>query len=543
MTRSGAGRPVDANGIPEGPWTPSLLTDALAQIEENHSEIDLRSVQRWFSDDDRGPSYKNMRWLARIFGCGDPERSSKWQAALSRAQSLSKANRRERRKFVKLQDPKSNGSLTESARRKPPTVQMKTDRKEQKKAGKSDAVTTTGDAMSNPAEIEPDRFDASKNLSIAGSKRRFSLPTQSECLFSGSALNLPATVFAGAVALGFISYFLSIHDVKLASPESSVPKQLGFLWAPNWTILFLAVMPLFFAFVAELITFWKTEGRSVLSSQGNRSKAQDVWHRKLQASSYTFWAVFVICFLFVGVLQWVGIRLVPLIKGGGNHALDWGSLAIKHPEVISKPAQIAFTAAAYMYMAICFFFLFAGLILLYTVANDAWSLREKTGNSEVGRDQLEADRICDRVMTGIFRCTILAILIAVCMKLQSAYLESPGTNIVTWVMGDMAKAFSSVPTTTDINNYDAPNHFSSLILVMSGSFVFLYGACRLNVARQGFYRWSKMTVVAAVLVVSYLLIGAFPGFSIILAVGVALAIYSLCGPGIAPCPNNNQDGN
>jgi len=82
------------------------------------------------------------------------------------------------------------------------------------------------------------------------------LARASEAVFGGSPLNLPSTVFAGAVALGFTSYFLGIHKVTFEAPDGRA-KQVGFLWAPNWTFLFMAFMPLYFAVVSELLFFGK----------------------------------------------------------------------------------------------------------------------------------------------------------------------------------------------------------------------------------------------------------------------------------------------
>lgn len=79
----GAGRPVDENGFPDGPWTAETLTDAICALEGNEKGIELRTVQRWFQDNDQGIHHTNIRWLARIFGCEDQEEVGKWQAVLS----------------------------------------------------------------------------------------------------------------------------------------------------------------------------------------------------------------------------------------------------------------------------------------------------------------------------------------------------------------------------------------------------------------------------------------------------------------------------
>lgn len=87
-----------------------------------------------------------------------------------------------------------------------------------------------------------------------------------------------------------------------------------------------------------------------------------------------------ICVLFAGLFQWIGVSLIPLMKGGGNYATDWGSLAIVRPEVISVPEAVVFTGLAYLYMCLCFYLFFVGLILLYTVIHDLWRIGEAASN-------------------------------------------------------------------------------------------------------------------------------------------------------------------
>ena len=159
-----------------------------------------------------------------------------------------------------------------------------------------------------------------------------------------------------------------------------VVKQVGFLWAANWTFVFMVFLPLFFAFVTELVTFWKDEGRPKLVAQGDRMESDDAWARNVEASSYSYWAVFLICVMFAGLFQWIGVCLIPLLKGGGNYATDWGTLAIVRPEVISVPEAIVFTGLAYLYMCLCFYLFFVGLILLYTVVHDLWRIGEASKN-------------------------------------------------------------------------------------------------------------------------------------------------------------------
>lgn len=102
---AGAGRPVDKDGFPPGPWTPELLAEAISQIDGNRSSIDLRTVQFWFQENDKGVSATNLRWLARIFGCDDPVATSEWQIALSAAQAELAARRRSQKQATALEAP------------------------------------------------------------------------------------------------------------------------------------------------------------------------------------------------------------------------------------------------------------------------------------------------------------------------------------------------------------------------------------------------------------------------------------------------------
>ena len=497
LAAAGAGRPVDRQGFPDGPWTPETLADAISAIEANRNGIDLRTVQVWFQDNDNGISSENIRWLARVFGCDDPEAASDLQTELSAARSRLDAKRREKR------------------------------------VAKGAPVTSAPDLEENSRADEnaPDdkAAEATKPELAPRPTPRFGLISATEALFSRSPLNLPASVFAGAVALQFTSYFLGIHEVTFKAPDG-LAKQVGFLWAPNWTFLFLAFMPLFFAFAAELLLFWREEGRRQVAKTGSLAESSEAWFRNVEAASYTFWAVFLICILFAGVFQWISVRLLPLLRDGGDFATDWGSLAIIRPEIISVPETIAFTGFAYLYMCISFYLFFAGLILLYSVGQDFGNIQASNQDPGDAADQDVVREVGAKMMRAIFRCTILAILIAVCMKLQSAYLTSSGTNIARWLTNDMWVVFDSGDRPRSLGDYSAPNHFTSLLIVLSAIFVFLYGASKLRAADHSSMGFGMMVVTIGLLSAAYLLIGAVTGFSMLLFVGLILATYALFDP-------------
>ncbi len=499
MAAAGAGRPLGNDGFPAGPWTPELLAEAISQIDSNRVGVDLRTVQLWFQENDKGISTANIRWLARIFGCDDPVATSEWQIELGEAQSRFAAKRR------KAKNARSGAGIARGVPDIPSTA-------------------IVDDAARAPAEL-------SRATEIKPPVRRGGLALRSEALFSrGSPLNLPASVFAGASALGFLSYIVGIHSATYGRSDGVV-KQVGFLWAPNWTFLFMVLLPLFFWLVTELLVFWKGEGRLRLLGQAGRKESDDDWQQMVSASSYSYWAVFLICVLFAGLFQWIGVCLIPLLKGGGSDATSWGSIALVRPELVSVQMSIVFTALAYLYMCLCFYVFFAGLILLHTMVHDLWRIEQrlKARPEMVYRHDLNEPAL--RLMRGIFRCTVLGILVAICMKAQSSYLTSDRDNIVAWFIGDMSSAFHHHQQAGSKFNYRMPTHYSSLLVAVSTCFVFLYGCIRLGVGKRFEAPLLKMSGVVTLLFAAYVLIDAFAGFSILLSIGVLLGIYGLCDPG------------
>lgn len=495
LASAGAGRPVDESGFPQGPWTPDLLAKAISQIDANQSGIELRTVQLWFQDNDKGVSSDSIRWLARIFGCDDPEATSAWQAELSASRSRLASRRRQERQ------------TTEKSPQGPPDVDFLKARDD-----------TQPTAVKTP-QLEPPEE----------SKRPFSLPQKSEAfLVRASPLDLPASVFAGACALGFFSYFLGIHSVTFVR-EDGVTKQVGFLWAPNWTVLFMVFMPLFFAFAGDLLVFWKDEGRAMVLAASGGSESDVGWASKVEGSAYTYWAVFLICLGFAGLFQWISVRLIPLLQGGGQYAIDWGSLAIERPETYSVNQAIAFTGFTYLYMCLCFYLFFVGLILLYTLVHDLWEIEHRS-TFDRGTPQSDIVHIRHRVMRGIFRCTICGVLIAACMKLQSVYLTTNADNVLDWLVRDTLFVLSGEDAANKRTQYSTPTQYTSLLVALSASVVFLYGLARLGLGSRFNAPLGKMVAAVTLSGTAYFLIGAFPGFSILLGVSVLVAIYGLFDP-------------
>lgn len=482
VAASGVGRPVDEDGCPQGPWTADLLAAAISELEPNREGIELRTVQLWFEDNDKGISANNIRWLARVLGCNDPEAASAWQASLSAAQTRLAARRRAQRK----------------------------------------EETPAAD----PSTFVSQEVSSSMSPTTSRSSPVFELSRATEALFSrGSILNLPATVFAGAVALQFISYFLSIHNITYLR-DDGVTKQVGFLWATNWTLLFVVFLPLFLVIIADRVSRWKSDDRAHLMTGLDDQDGVGTWISRVRASSYSFLAVLLICVGFAGVFQWLNVRLLPLLNGGGDYAIDWGSLALVEPDQISINEQIAFTGIAYLYMCLCFFLFFAGLILLSSLVDDFAQIKGALVKRKAHELLRDADAKGSQVLNAIVRCTIVGLLMAICMKLESLYRKNSASDILAWLMNDARAVLFQQAGSLTWEQASSPTHYTSLLVAFLVSAVYLYGYIRICTASTVRRSMVRKNFAVAALIGTYLAVGAIPGFSLV--IGVAL-IVALCG--------------
>lgn len=226
-----------------------------------------------------------------------------------------------------------------------------------------------------------------------------------------------------------------------------------------------------------------------------------------------------------------------------DHMLDWNLMAIVRPEVISVPEATVLSMLAFLYTAsICFLFL-TGLVLLFTLAADFYEISASHKKYENKDQQFKVQTVGIKILCGIFRCTILGILIGTCVKLQATFLLSDGETIVTWLVGDALYAIGSTEEMGGWLEKRSLAHFTSFLLVFSTCSVFIYGFVQIyrvlklasltDTARtwgsHKFVLWSMMSVVF-LLVANFFLIGQFPGFSIALAVSILSATYCLYDP-------------
>ncbi|SFE87900.1 hypothetical protein SAMN04515678_12054 [Roseivivax sediminis] len=494
MAAAGAGRDVDAEGLPPGPWTPEQLAGAISQIGKNRSGIELRTVQLWFQDNQKGISAQNIRWLARIFGCGDTHATSEWQVALSAAQSRTTSKRREKRAAS-------------------PTPETVVDRENRQ----------TPDAIN---DVETPRGEA-KNLALITDE-----------LFKGPSLTLPIIVWVCCGTLWFVAYAVGTHDITYRVSDS-FPKQVGFFWSPSWIIGEMILLPMVLMSVSDTLKSWTGPSRNSLLSAINSSPQS--WGRRLVEHSLAFKLILVVCTVGIFFLQWAGVYLLPLLDGETDSSMiDWLLVAIKRPDVISTPAAIMVSFLAFLYSGLLYWLYFSSLLLLYVVVSDFSDIVALRSYRELAT--VSDYEIGEHILLSLFRCAALGSLIALTIKVNAAYLLTDAATITKWFVHDAQYALGWHEEPWRFIHDDASPFFTSFLLLVLTCSVFMICAKRLLksfvaaditgaynalMRRQLSSTLIKMACVLGVLALGFGSAGRFYGFSIVVCISVVTGLWSL----------------
>jgi hypothetical protein len=498
-SREGVGRLVDNDNVPLGPWTPELMVSAIASIETSTAFVDVRTVQRWFQDNDQGIKTDNIRLLARVFGCGDPDATRAWQVALTAAQARLASRKR---------------------------------------------TIRTAPAISGQVSGEEREDGAERQVNIPKRGFRIDLPKLSEVIFSETnALALPTVLWTGFTALAFLSYIFGVQTVTY-SPLEGAHKQVGFLWAPSWTLFPILLLPMFLTVLGRLLHYWKREGAVELIGQRALGvNREDIPSLPIRRYASLLWATLFVCFVLVFAVQWSGVHLRSLLLGDpSGYMIDWNNVALVRPEIVSVPDAIILSLSAYFYYGLVMWLLLAGLIMLVVLATHFQELCSDPGSRPRQHGRLlplhpPVSLIGSRLMVGVYRCSVLAIMCVICIKLQSTYLITSAESMTSWLLKDATSVFSShsvdyfylgqrsIPqlTTLIILAVILLTLFTCVSRVLNGIASFLPSE-RYALGRP------VMILIVALLSSNVILIGAVPGFSLLLGGSLIAALYSFYKP-------------
>ena len=465
-------------------------------------------MQVWFQANDNGIGTDNIRWLARIFGCDDPEQTSKWQAELKASKERLTVVRRAKRNstndtsIAEYSEP-AVGDLTLEEFFSPNFIHSQT-------------------------PMEPETKPTVTGISLA---------LRCEQMFSGpNYLFMPISIWGGLAILWFLAIILDVNSVTY-SPIEGIQKQIGFIWSPGWNLGEPIFLPIMLILCASLINVWKESDRSKLLSYGGVS-ASDTWYGKVRSFTSSFWAILLICFILIFVVQWVGVYLLPLLANKQDvPMIDWMLIALVRPDVLSTDAAIFISFLGFLYSGLIYWFLFTASLFLFTVSGDFAQICRAKDDRHIPVYNGYAFKTGLKIMETAYRCTILGIMVALCIKLNAAYLVSDAESITGWLWNDTLILLGYTDEEWTWINGSPSSFFTSFLLLFLLCFVF--GACLLQVKsgidktplfaqekKRAAQTWLRMCAVIGILSIGYIMIGQFYGFSLLLGLSVTIALCS-----------------
>lgn len=497
----GIGRPIVADGFADKAWSSEMLAEAVSLIETNPTGVETRTVQHWLQNNNAAISHANLRWLARIFGCNDPDCVAIWLDALIEGKRL----------------------LKEKVKREKKTI------------------LRPGDAIGS-IKPQPSILENSQKY-VEADKRHF-IASFSERIFHGkSVINLASINWFGWYLLLFATMITGIHQISYNLSNGTI-KQIGFVWSVSWTINPILVIPIFTIIVYKMISYWKFKGRGIILQTTNHQSVISGWDDTIQNNGILFKLTFFSSWFFVFLLQWLGIHLYNLLnEGSSNILIDWYFTYLVRPDVISFNKMILVSFLGWAYQGLIFWFVLLGLAFTYIVANDFFELMTKEQDSarikQISEGRLQEILDVGNVLTHkIFLAVIVCILVATFMKLQAAYVVSFSPNLLAWLFQDSYNFFTlDYVSSARMSNTTIP-YFTSFALGFFALFIFIYGFSQINYCIKNSVQEYpvKLTIsshrvfwVLGLVVINYLALASFVGFSILFLITLAVVAISILG--------------
>ncbi len=478
-------------------WTPSTLADAMLEADPQGRGVDVRTVQNWFQDNDRGISSENIVCLARVFGMGDPDAIAAWRTELRAANKRLASKRRVRRKS------NLKSAVTEN--------------------------TAGSDLSCEDAESQ---------------SKRSGLPELSERMFTSTeGFGIAVVVWAGFFLLCLMSFVFENHDVTYAA-RPDLNKQVGFFWSLSWPVECLLLYPTLFLLVAHLVSFWKRECSATTQSE-DQCRA---WRGLIYSLRLPLWIVAFVAFGLVFAVQWSGVYLLGLTQRDAPDLIDWILVAQLRPDIVSFWEALLVSLVAFLYSGLIYWFYFVGLLLLFAVCED---YHRKATSSEPFHDVSFFEFAGEKLQRGIFRCTVIGIFAATAIQLNAIYLKSDGATSLGWLVGDLAAGLGWHSTEWAFLGQSSVSSLTSSILLLLH--LALFGVCTTKVRsamrashsqtfgsesslgeeggeRRRFVHdpLPRQLCVLVLLCLNFVLLGQFVGFTVLLSASLLVAIAAIC---------------
>jgi hypothetical protein len=293
----------------------------------------------------------------------------------------------------------------------------------------------------------------------------------------------PLVLGVGSMTVAFllllISQMLDLHSIKI--PESG--KEVGFMYAPNWCVVYTVLFPFYLVLFAILTErarnlFINLAERGVIVGPNGESVPEAVvfagWKAALKKVSFLLWLMLVIIAFQTGQ-EWVKTCLWPYTRGTEVISLDWSTAATKIPG-LSRSMSIVFSGVAYVYMAVALYVYLAILVYAAALCYFLNTVATSTGEFRmVARDGTLGEQL-SFIGNVIYGSVLLGLGAGFMMRLQAAYLASDHLFVTGLMFNDMWTLLGMPPARAGASTGNIPSYWTGLFEMIFTALI-LFACC------------------------------------------------------------------
>jgi RsiW-degrading membrane proteinase PrsW (M82 family) len=190
-----------------------------------------------------------------------------------------------------------------------------------------------------------------------------------------------------------------------------------------------------------------------------------------------------------------------------------------------------------LYIGLIYWLCFSALLLLYISAYDFTEARDTDGKNVHNPTVSSQSTIAESFIVAFYRSVICGILISILIKASVIYLDVDSPSFFAWLIEDLltSTGFREQPwNMLGGRQIAAQTSFMFLFTILSVSYLGIYRV-RSSVdaaSTTPFVSHIRLWAAPVFMVVSFQLIGAFIGFSILLVLAILIGIWQLLSPSL-----------
>jgi hypothetical protein len=262
----------------------------------------------------------------------------------------------------------------------------------------------------------------------------------------------------------FLSYLVGIHSVQieLASQEDAAKRQVGYIYAPNWSVNYAAVFPFMLLLMLESVqliprTLATLSRRGMFLNENWRpvasSRIDKLWRERIDKASRLPMLIILTMAIFLSFEEWYRTNFRPLIISENEiseAARDWGvgAVLVGESSLQARLANLTFDFLCFTLQAV---FIFYVMTYFCTMAYLSIFIRDDLSKDKIqlvpdihSHDSRRGFEIFEPVLNSMLLAGLFAYIMAYFSRLQNIYLHCPHErSLWEFIREDIIRGISS----------------------------------------------------------------------------------------------------